>query len=58
MKVCVDRSSSGDHCDLLKSSGGVPLNVQPVPTTANQATPASKSELLPAGLDDLTVRKP
>lgn len=51
-------SSSGDPCDLLKSSGGVPLSVQPVPTAATQASPASKSELLPADLDDLTVRNP
>ncbi|TKS82168.1 Myocardin [Collichthys lucidus] len=50
---------SGDHSDLVKSSGAMPLNPQPVPATTNH-TPmdtnlASKPELLPANLVDLTV---
>ncbi|XP_056901874.1 myocardin isoform X2 [Takifugu flavidus] len=51
--------TSGDHSDLLKSSGAMPINLQHVPNTANQtsmdANPVPKSELLPADLDDLTV---
>ncbi len=54
-------SCSGDHSDLVKSSGAVPLNPKPVPATANQTpldtTSASKPELLPANLVDLTVRQ-
>ncbi|XP_053182542.1 myocardin [Scomber japonicus] len=50
---------SGDHADLVKSSGAMPLNPQPVPATTNH-TPmdtnsTSKPELLPANLVDLTV---
>ncbi|CAN9513673.1 unnamed protein product [Ophioblennius macclurei] len=50
---------SGDHSDLVKSSGAMPLNLQPVPATTNH-TPmdpnsAAKSEPLPANLVDLTV---
>lgn len=45
----------------MKSSGAMPLNPQPVPATANhtsvETNPASKPELLPANLVDLTVRK-
>ncbi|KAM9353280.1 uncharacterized protein ABDE67_005652 [Symphorus nematophorus] len=50
---------SGDHSDLVKSSGALPLNPQPVPATTNHTpmdtNPASKPELLPANLVDLTV---
>ncbi|XP_069551879.1 myocardin isoform X2 [Brachyistius frenatus] len=50
---------SGDHIDLVKSSGAMPLNLQPVPATTNRTpmdtNPASKPELLPANLVDLTV---
>ncbi|KAF7666825.1 hypothetical protein LDENG_00089510 [Lucifuga dentata] len=50
---------SGDHTDLVKSSGAMPLNPQPVPATTNhtpmETNPTSKPELLPANLDDLTV---
>ncbi|XP_068180089.1 myocardin isoform X2 [Antennarius striatus] len=50
--------SSGDHSDL-KSSGALPLNPQPAPATTNHtpldSNPASKPELLPANLVDLTV---
>ncbi|CAJ1062416.1 myocardin isoform X1 [Xyrichtys novacula] len=50
---------SVDHNDLVKSSGAMPLNPQPVPATTNQ-TPtdtnsAAKPEPLPANLVDLTV---
>ncbi|XP_042279707.1 myocardin [Thunnus thynnus] len=50
---------SGGHSDLVKSSGAMPLNPQPVPATTNH-TPmdtnsTSKPELLPANLVDLTV---
>ncbi|XP_068591563.1 myocardin [Cebidichthys violaceus] len=49
---------SGEHSDV-KSSGAMPLNPQPVPATTNHNTtdtnPASKPELLPANLVDLTV---
>ncbi|XP_034053048.1 myocardin isoform X1 [Gymnodraco acuticeps] len=48
-----------DHNDLVKSSGAMPLNPQPVPATTNHTptdtNPASKPELLPANLVDLTV---
>ncbi|XP_031155334.1 myocardin [Sander lucioperca] len=51
--------SSGDHSDLVKSSGAMPLNPQPVPATTNHTptdtNPVSKPELLPANLVDLTV---
>ncbi|XP_051261989.1 myocardin [Dicentrarchus labrax] len=50
---------SGDHSDLVRSSGAMPLNPQPVPATTNHTpidtNPASKPELLPANLVDLTV---
>ncbi|XP_012730569.3 myocardin isoform X1 [Fundulus heteroclitus] len=50
---------SGDHNDLVTSCGGAPLSLQPVPAPTNQTaadtTPASKPELLPANLVDLTV---
>ncbi|XP_072250200.1 myocardin [Leuresthes tenuis] len=50
---------SGDHNDLTKSSGAMPLNLQPVPATTNHTptdtNPASKPEILPANLVDLTV---
>uniref|UniRef100_UPI0037E74355 myocardin n=1 Tax=Semicossyphus pulcher TaxID=241346 RepID=UPI0037E74355 len=50
---------SGDHNDLVKSSGAMPLNPQPVPATTNQTpmdtTITSKPEPLPANLVDLTV---
>ncbi|KAI3361100.1 hypothetical protein L3Q82_013301, partial [Scortum barcoo] len=50
---------SGDHNDLVKGSGAMPLNPQPVPATTNHTpmdtNPASKPELLPANLVDLTV---
>ncbi|KAM9723361.1 myocardin [Menidia menidia] len=50
---------SGDHNDLVKSSGAMPLNPQPVPATTNHTptdtSPASKPEILPANLVDLTV---
>ncbi|KAG7237628.1 hypothetical protein INR49_032074 [Caranx melampygus] len=50
---------SGDHSDLVKSSGAMPLNPQPVPATTNhtpmETNPTSKPELLPANLVDLTV---
>ncbi|KAJ4931017.1 hypothetical protein JOQ06_025317 [Pogonophryne albipinna] len=50
---------SHDHNDLVKSSGAMPLNPQPVPATTNHTptdtNPASKPELLPANLVDLTV---
>ncbi|XP_041798253.1 MEF2-activating motif and SAP domain-containing transcriptional regulator [Chelmon rostratus] len=50
---------SGDHSDLVKSSGAMPLNPQPVPATTNHTpldtNPAPKPELLPANLVDLTV---
>ncbi|XP_070768820.1 myocardin [Enoplosus armatus] len=49
----------GDHNDLVKSSGAMPLNPQPVPATTNHTpmdtNPSSKPELLPANLVDLTV---
>ncbi|KAF3839657.1 hypothetical protein F7725_018374 [Dissostichus mawsoni] len=49
----------GDHNELVKSSGAMPLNPQPVPATTNHTptdtNPASKPELLPANLVDLTV---
>ncbi|XP_035481410.1 myocardin isoform X2 [Scophthalmus maximus] len=51
--------TSRDHRDLVKSSGAVPLNPQPVPATTYHtpmdANPTSKSEPLPANLVDLTV---
>nr|XP_046256731.1 myocardin [Scatophagus argus] len=51
--------SSGDHSDLLKSSGAMPVNPQPVAATTNHTptdtNPISKPELLPANLVDLTV---
>ncbi|XP_047212764.1 myocardin [Girardinichthys multiradiatus] len=51
--------SSGDHNDLVKSCGVSPLGLQPVLATTNQTAtdtnPASKPELLPANLVDLTV---
>lgn len=54
-------SFSRDHSDPVKSSGVMPLNPQPVAATANQTSvetnSASKPELLPANLVDLTVRK-
>lgn len=60
MSKCFSKSSS-DHNDLVKSSGAMPLNPQPVPATTNHTptdtNPASKPELLPANLVDLTVRK-
>ncbi|XP_070692249.1 myocardin isoform X2 [Pempheris klunzingeri] len=50
---------SGDHSDLVKSSGAMPLIPQPVPATTNHTpmdtNPASKPEPLPANLVDLTV---
>ncbi|KAM9310714.1 myocardin isoform 2-T2 [Pholidichthys leucotaenia] len=50
---------SGEHSDLLKSSGAIPDNPQPVPATTNHTptdtNPESKPELLPANLVDLTV---
>ncbi|XP_061572990.1 myocardin isoform X2 [Cololabis saira] len=50
---------SGDQNDPVKSSGAMPLNLQPVPATTNHTpidiNPASKPELLPANLVDLTV---
>ncbi|XP_030013758.1 myocardin [Sphaeramia orbicularis] len=50
---------SGDPSDLVKSSGAMPLNPQPVPATTNHTPvdtkPAAKPELLPANLVDLTV---
>lgn len=50
---------SGDHSDLVKSSGAMPLNPQPVPATTNhtpmETSPTSKPEPLPANLVDLTV---
>lgn len=50
---------SGDHSDLVKSSGAMPLNRQPVPATTNHTpvdtNPASKHEPLPANFVDLTV---
>ena len=52
---------SGDQNDPVKSSGAMPLNLQPVPATTNhtpmEMNPASKPELLPANLVDLTVRE-
>ncbi|XP_034552787.1 myocardin isoform X2 [Notolabrus celidotus] len=50
---------SVDHSDLVKSSGAMPLNPQPVPATTNQTPmdtdPKAKPEPLPANLVDLTV---
>ncbi|XP_049440372.1 myocardin [Epinephelus fuscoguttatus] len=50
---------SEDHNGLVKSSGALPLNPQPVPATTNHTptdtNPTSKPELLPANLVDLTV---
>ncbi|XP_029359821.1 myocardin isoform X2 [Echeneis naucrates] len=50
---------SGDTRDFVKTSGAMPLNPQPVPATTNHTpmgtNPASKPELLPANLVDLTV---
>ncbi|XP_068425018.1 myocardin [Clinocottus analis] len=50
---------SGEHNDLVKSSGAMPLNPQPAPATTNHnptdTNSASKPELLPANLVDLTV---
>ncbi|XP_008284061.1 myocardin [Stegastes partitus] len=55
----VPAAPSGDLGDALKSSGATPVHVQPVPATTNQTpadqNPASKPELLPANLVDLTV---
>uniref|UniRef100_A0A665VUX4 Si:dkeyp-69b9.3 n=1 Tax=Echeneis naucrates TaxID=173247 RepID=A0A665VUX4_ECHNA len=49
----------GDTRDFVKTSGAMPLNPQPVPATTNHTpmgtNPASKPELLPANLVDLTV---
>lgn len=54
-------SFSGDQNDPVKSSGAMPLNLQPAPATTNHTpmdiNPASKPELLPANLVDLTVRR-
>ncbi|XP_028282246.1 myocardin isoform X2 [Parambassis ranga] len=51
--------SNGDPSDLAKASGAMPLNLQPVPATTNHTpvdtNPASKPELLPPNLVDLTV---
>ncbi|KAM3614950.1 uncharacterized protein V6R79_021301 [Siganus canaliculatus] len=48
-----------DHSDVVKSSGAKSLNAQPAPVTTNHSpldtNPASKPELLPANLVDLTV---
>uniref|UniRef100_A0A8C7X0U0 SAP domain-containing protein n=1 Tax=Oryzias sinensis TaxID=183150 RepID=A0A8C7X0U0_9TELE len=50
---------NGEHNDLVKSSGALPQNVQPVPGTTNHSptdiNPVSKPELLPSNLVDLTV---
>uniref|UniRef100_A0A3P9KDH1 SAP domain-containing protein n=1 Tax=Oryzias latipes TaxID=8090 RepID=A0A3P9KDH1_ORYLA len=50
---------NGEHNDLMKSSGALPQNVQPVPGTTNHSptdiNPVSKPELLPSNLVDLTV---
>ncbi|XP_038140277.1 myocardin isoform X2 [Cyprinodon tularosa] len=50
---------SGDHNDLVKPCGATSLNLQPVPVATSQTTtdtnPASKPELLPSNLVDLTV---
>ncbi|XP_054869563.1 myocardin isoform X2 [Amphiprion ocellaris] len=54
----VTAAPSGDLGDPGKSSGSTPLNIQPVPSTTHQTpdmNPASKPELLPANLVDLTV---
>ncbi|KAG7475131.1 hypothetical protein JOB18_024588 [Solea senegalensis] len=50
---------SRDHSDLVKGSGAMPLNPQPVPAATNHtpvdANQTSKHEPLPANLVDLTV---
>ncbi|XP_013868131.1 myocardin [Austrofundulus limnaeus] len=50
---------SGDHNDLAKTCSATPLSLQPAPASTNQRSVdtnhASKPELLPANLVDLTV---
>ncbi|XP_037836247.1 myocardin [Kryptolebias marmoratus] len=50
---------SGDHNDLVKTSGATPLSLQPAPASTNQppvdTNHTPKPELLPANLVDLTV---